>query len=222
MTDVLASDARSGKRASTKAANRRAILQAGRRVFARIGFEATTVRDIIRETDLAAGTFYNYFRSKEEVFQAIAEDSTQRFRAHLADVRARAESIGDYMEHAYRAYFSFIGRENEEAIRQGAPHVALIGVRVDTPEMEALAQEIRNDLEQILERQGIGTTLDTGYLTAAAIGIAREMGDYMLRRRPVDVEGATRFACCLLLSGVRALASGSIGQGNTVPGRAWS
>ena len=53
-----------GKRARSKAANRRAILAAGRRVFARIGYEATTVRDIIRETDLASGTFYNYFKSK--------------------------------------------------------------------------------------------------------------------------------------------------------------
>jgi AcrR family transcriptional regulator len=78
----------SGKRARSKAANRRAILDAGRRVFARIGFEATTVRDIIRETDLAAGTFYNYFKSKEEVFEAIAEDSTHRFRGMLKDVRA--------------------------------------------------------------------------------------------------------------------------------------
>lgn len=195
----------SGKRASTKAANRRAILEAGRRVFARIGFEATTVRDIIRETDLAAGTFYNYFKSKEEVFQAIAEDSTQRFRTHLADVRARAESIEDYMEHAYRAYFSFIARDNEDAIASGAPHIALIGVRVDTPEMEAVAQEIRLDLEHILSKQGTAPMLDTEYLTAAAIGIAREMGDCMLKRRPVEIESATRFACTLLLSGMKTL-----------------
>ena len=127
----------------------------------------------------------------------------------------RAGSIEDYMEHAYRAYFSFIARENEEAISEGAPHIALIGVRVDTPEMEAVAQEIRNDLEQILGRQGSGVNVDTGYLTAAAIGIAREMGDYMLRRRPVDVEGATRFACCLLLSGVRALSLDA--DGGSVP-----
>ncbi|MFN4025659.1 MAG: TetR/AcrR family transcriptional regulator [Hyphomonas sp.] len=209
MADTSSSALASGKRASTKAANRRAILQAGRRVFARIGFEATTVRDIIRETDLAAGTFYNYFKSKEEVFQAIAEDSTQRFRSHLADVRARATGIDDYMEHAYRAYFSFIARENEEAIACGAPHFALIGVRVDTPEMEAVAEEIRLDLEHILALGGPapGPGLDTEYLTAAAIGIAREMGDRMLQRRPVDVEGATQFACTLLLSGMRALAA---------------
>lgn len=207
MVETTSPAALSGKRASTKAANRRAILQAGRQVFARIGFEATTVRDIIRETELASGTFYNYFKSKEEVFQAIAEDSTHRFRSRLADVRARAESLEDYMEHAYRAYFGFIARENEEAIDSGAPHIALIGVRVDTPEMQAVAQEIRADLEHILEKQGIKPTVDTEYLTAAAIGIAREMGDYMLKRRPVDVEGATHFACTLLLSGMKTLDS---------------
>ncbi|MBY9066578.1 TetR/AcrR family transcriptional regulator [Hyphomonas sp. WL0036] len=205
MADTTTPALSTGKRASTKAANRRAILQAGRQVFARIGYEATTVRDIIRETDLAAGTFYNYFKSKEEVFQAIAEDSTHRFRDRLADVRATAQSLEDYMEHAYRAYFGFIARDNEAAIASGAPHIALIGVRVDTPEMQAVAQEIRADLEHVLSRQGTTPAVDTEYLAAAAIGIAREMGDYMLKRRPVDVEGATCFACTLLLSGLKAL-----------------
>ena len=73
--------------------------------------------------------------------------------------------------------------------------------------MQAVAQEIRADLEHILEKQGIKPTVDTEYLTAAAIGIAREMGDYMLKRRPVDVEGATHFACTLLLSGMKTLDS---------------
>ena len=205
MADIGADAPTSGKRANTKAANRRAILTAARRVFALIGYEATTVRDIIRETDLASGTFYNYFKSKEEVFQAIAEDSTHRFRAHLSEVRARTNSIEDYIEHAFRAYFSFIARENEEAIRAGAPHLALMGVRVDTPEMLAVAEEIRADLERTLTGE-TAEGLDLEYLTAAAIGIAREMGDYMLQRRPVDVEGATSFAAGLVLAGARALA----------------
>ncbi len=204
MADIAADAPTSGKRANTKAANRRAILTAARRVFALIGYEATTVRDIIRETELASGTFYNYFKSKEEVFQAIAEDSTQRFRAHLSEVRARTNSLEDYIEHAFRAYFSFIARENEEAIKAGAPHLALMGVRVDTPEMLAVAEEIRADLEQTLTGD-TAAGLDLEYLTAAAIGIAREMGDYMLQRRPVDVEGATRFASGLVLAGGRAM-----------------
>jgi AcrR family transcriptional regulator len=194
-----------GKRAKSKAANRRAILDAGRRVFARIGFDATTVRDIIRETDLAAGTFYNYFKSKEEVFEAIAEDSTHRFRTHLSDVRARATTFEDYIHQAYHAYFSFIAVENAEAIKGGAPHLALIGVRVDTPEMLAIADEIRSDLDHVLSAAG-APVIDIDYLTAAAIGIAREMGDHMLHRRPVDAGAATRFAAALLLAGVRDIA----------------
>lgn len=206
MADIGTDTRTGGKRANTKAANRRAILTAARRVFALIGYEATTVRDIIRETDLASGTFYNYFKSKEEVFQAIAEDSTQRFRTHLSEVRARTSSLEDYIENAFRAYFSFIAEENEEAIKAGAPHLALMGVRVDTPEMLAVAEEIRADLEVALSG-GAAAGLDLEYLTAAAIGIAREMGDYMLQRRPVDVEGATRFASSLVLAGSRAMVS---------------
>ncbi|MES1201591.1 MAG: TetR family transcriptional regulator, partial [Pseudomonadota bacterium] len=45
------------KRERSKAANRHAILTAARRVFADLGYDATTVRDIIRGTDLASGTF---------------------------------------------------------------------------------------------------------------------------------------------------------------------
>ncbi|KCZ89045.1 MULTISPECIES: TetR/AcrR family transcriptional regulator [Hyphomonas] len=195
-----------GKRARSKAANRRAILDAGRRVFARIGFEATTVRDIIRETDLAAGTFYNYFKSKEEVFEAIAEDSTHRFRHMLKDVRASARTAHDYMHDAYHAYFSFIAEENRQALSEGAPHMALIGVRVDTPEMLAVAAEIRSDLERILSAD-TSSNIDIEFLTAAAIGTAREMGEIMLLRRPVDVEGATEFASRMLMAGVKELAA---------------
>lgn len=201
MADSL--DLKSGKREQAKAANRQAILDAGRAVFARLGFEATTVRDIIRATDLAAGTFYNYFKSKEEVFEAIAGSSAERFGVLLRDVRAQATSPEQYVRAAYRAYFQFLKDENEEALAAGAPHIALIGVRVDTPEMKAVAQEIRQDLQRILAT-GSMSRVDIDYLTAACVGIAREMGDYMLQRRPVDVDAATDFAASLVLAGLRA------------------
>ena len=85
------------------------------------------------------------------------------------------------------------------------PHMSLIGVRVDTPEMQTLSGEIRADLERVLDKVGLGH-LDGEYLTAAAIGIARELGDHMLKRRPVDAAGATEFATKLMLAGVETLA----------------
>ncbi|MEM8616898.1 MAG: TetR/AcrR family transcriptional regulator, partial [Pseudomonadota bacterium] len=102
---------RRGKRALAKEANRRAILEAARTVFARIGYEAANIRDIIRETDLASGTFYNYFKSKEEVFEAIADDSVKRFRPLLQQVREEADTLEQYLRAAYGAYFNFIAVE---------------------------------------------------------------------------------------------------------------
>jgi len=203
MTDKAMLAPETGKRARAKEVNRQAILDAARRVFARLGFEAATVRDIIRETDLAAGTFYNYFRSKEEVCEALAEESTARFRPLLAEVRERAPDFETYIREAYRAYFNFLAREVDEMPGPSGTPLALVRIRVDTPEMQAVFDEIRADLERILGDDSV-PALDTEYLAAAAIGIAREMGDHMLRRRPADVSGATAFASAMLLGGIDA------------------
>ena len=63
--DPLREQRATGKRAHAKEQNRRIILDAARRVFAQMGYSGATVRDVIRATPLASGTFYNYFRSKE-------------------------------------------------------------------------------------------------------------------------------------------------------------
>ena len=205
MATTMQAELRMGKRARAKEANRRAILDAARVVFARIGYEATNIRDIIRETNLASGTFYNYFKSKEEVFEAISNDSIARFRPLLQKVREEAKDLESYLYAAYGAYFNFLAEENDEAIEVGAPHMTLIGVRVDTPEMKTVSEEICADLEIVMEKIGLGH-LDCDYITAAAIGMARELGDHMLKRRPVDAKGATEFASKLMLAGIEALA----------------
>lgn len=205
MPASIDSTLRMGKRARAKQANRQAILEAARVVFARIGYEAANIRDIIRETNLASGTFYNYFKSKEEVFEAIASDSVERFRPLLQKVREEAKDLESYLYAAFGAYFSFLADENNEAIKVGTPHMSLIGVRIDTPEMQSISDEIAADLEIVMDKIGLGH-LDIKYITAAAIGMAREMGDQMLERRPLDPEGATKFAAKVMLSGIEALA----------------
>src|SRR5258706_16208222 len=72
--DASQSYAATSRRELTKAQNRDAILAAARLVFAELGFAGATVRDIIRATPLASGTFYNYFKSKEEVYQALRDE----------------------------------------------------------------------------------------------------------------------------------------------------
>ncbi len=50
------------------------ILQAARPVFARKGYRATTVSDILAEAGIARGTFYKYFPNKRQVlFEIVSE-----------------------------------------------------------------------------------------------------------------------------------------------------
>ncbi len=188
-----------GKRERTKAANRQAILAAARRVFAQLGYEAATVRDIIRGTELASGTFYNYFRSKEEVFEALADDGAARFKPILRAAREHATSFEDYLRSAFGAYFRFIVEENRiegRPLDERQPHV-----RTDTPEMIAIYEEVRQGLEAAIAR-GLAPKVDADYLAFACIGMAQEVGRAMMRRRPVDAEAATEFAVALVLRGL--------------------
>ena len=79
-----------GKREATKAANRAAIVAAAREVFADIGFGAASVRDIIRRTDLATGTFYNYFPDKEAVLVEILDETAGEIRERVRAARRGA------------------------------------------------------------------------------------------------------------------------------------
>src|ERR687893_1220371 len=97
-----------GKREQTKQANRGAILDAAREVFAEMGYGAASVRDIVRATDLAAGTFYNYFPDKEAVFRALLEESAERVRERTRDGRAGARTLEEFVRGGYRAYFQAV------------------------------------------------------------------------------------------------------------------
>ncbi|MDR1212296.1 MAG: TetR/AcrR family transcriptional regulator [Spirochaetaceae bacterium] len=52
---------------------RKEILDAAEKLFAARGYEAATVNNILEAVKIAKGTFYYYFKSKEEVLDALIE-----------------------------------------------------------------------------------------------------------------------------------------------------
>lgn len=72
--------------AAAKEARRTQILDAAVRCFARGGYYATTIEDLVRETGLSRGAIYLYFPSKEALYLALSE----RWNCGMeAEVRAR-------------------------------------------------------------------------------------------------------------------------------------
>jgi AcrR family transcriptional regulator len=193
-----------GKREQTKLTNRRAILDAAREVFGEMGYETATVRDIIRRTSLSVGAFYNYYRSKEEVYESLADDGARRFRPILQAQYEKATDFQSYIRGAIEAYYNFIVEEEHAGQRPAVSDHHHPHVRTETPEMQAVFDQVRWSISDVLARDHT-TPVDAEYLAAACIAIAREVGDKMVERRPIDVPGAVEFAVQLILGGLPAL-----------------
>jgi AcrR family transcriptional regulator len=199
----MSTTALEGKRAKTKAQNRAAILEAAREVFAELGYDAAGVRDVIRRTDLASGTFYNYFPDKESVFRAVLDVSAQEIRRRLRTVRASAGSLEAFVGDAYRAWFEFLVEDRLmfDLMQRNAGTIrALFG----DPILGAGVEELLEDLTAAIQRGDL-PPLDADYMAGAMAGAALELGVRMTEREPVDIDGAARFATELFLGGIARL-----------------
>jgi AcrR family transcriptional regulator len=69
--------------AEEKSATRRRILDAAIQAFRKRGFEATTTRDIATAADIATGTLFNYFATKEAIVECLAQQALAKSRSHF-------------------------------------------------------------------------------------------------------------------------------------------
>ncbi len=193
-----------GRRERTKQANRAAILAAARDVFAEMGYGAATVRDVVRRTDLAAGTFYNYFPDKEAVFRALLEESAERVRERTRDGRAGARTLEEFVRGGYRAYFQAVA-EDPMTFELTRRNSGTIRTLFNTPGIGAGVDELRADLAAAVAA-GLMPAVDVEYTAAAMVGVGFEVGVRMVEREPADPESAADFATRLFLGGLDRLA----------------
>jgi AcrR family transcriptional regulator len=187
----------SGKREATKAANRLAILVAARRVFADLGYGAASVRDIVRHTDLATGTFYNYFPDKESVLRALVDEIATEARARVRAARLAADSPAGFVSAGFRAYFEFLA-EDRETLALMRRNAGTIRTMFDEPVLGAGVEELRADLEAAVAAGSLPPH-DVGLMAAAMVGAGVEVGLRMVDRDPPDVEGAVSFVTDVFL-----------------------
>jgi AcrR family transcriptional regulator len=65
-------------------ATRRKLLEAAEAEFGGKGFHGASVSSITTRANLGQGTFYLYFRSKEEIFSVLVRELGHALRSHLA------------------------------------------------------------------------------------------------------------------------------------------
>ena len=110
---------------------RQEIIEAAQRLFEKEGYSKTSIEAIIQEAGIAKGTFYYYFKSKQEILRAIVESITWEVKDYFESI---VQDKG--LSSVEKLREMIVGSKKKEKIR---PDVMAI---VDLPENRELQEQL--------------------------------------------------------------------------------
>jgi AcrR family transcriptional regulator len=91
--EATATETRAGRR---RRETRARLIEAARRLIARRGsLEAVPIGEITEEADVAIGSFYNHFESKERLFEEVVTGTIERHGEMLDELTAEISDIAE-------------------------------------------------------------------------------------------------------------------------------
>jgi AcrR family transcriptional regulator len=164
---------------------RRQLLDAAVRVFARKGFHASRVGDIAEEAGVAHGLLYHYFKSKDDVLEAVFHENWSVLLDRIRAVEETDEPATDQLRHV-AAILLRTWRHEPDVVRVVVREIAR------SPEIQERIGElvepvgsIRRLVERGQERGEFRADLDPGL--AASIfygGVDAMLTGWVLGTRP--------------------------------------
>ncbi|MHB1064013.1 MAG: TetR/AcrR family transcriptional regulator [Georgenia sp.] len=87
---------------------RTALLEAAEVVFAQHGYHDASIVKITEAAQVAQGTFYLYFASKQQLFDELVRDLNRRVRHAMSERAAEARTRAGQERLGFRGYFEFV------------------------------------------------------------------------------------------------------------------
>ena len=147
----------------------RKILDAARALFLSEGYANVSMRKIADQIEYSPGAIYSYFRSKEDIFFALAEEGLECIRAHChassPDAAAAASATGQPLDRVREAFWRIytFSREQPEYFRLVFVDSAVPRISRDWEQltsMRELRQDIEHDIQQCID-QGVFPGIDS-------------------------------------------------------------
>jgi AcrR family transcriptional regulator len=190
-----------GVRETNKTKNRRLILEAGIRVFIAKGVAETTVRDIIRSTGLASGTFYNYFKSKEDVLVAIFDDFAKEIGKNIRIDDTQPNNFEDFLRIKVTRFFKFVSSKPEIYMIMSNNHNLVNNFSINTPqiilEIDYLKEEIKDGI-----KKGIFPNFDVDLFALVIRPITDAVAQEMIAQKKININKYTEKCINFLIRGI--------------------
>ncbi len=125
-------------------ARRRQILDAAIDCFAREGFHQTTMQDIVEQSALSPGAIYTYFKSKEDIIEAIARERNRRDHGRMLAAQQQRDTDSGFRQLTHDFFETLRSDPEERKLRR-------LGIQI-------WAEALRNPRILELVRHGIDET----------------------------------------------------------------
>jgi TetR/AcrR family fatty acid metabolism transcriptional regulator len=100
---------------------REKIVEAACELFSQHGYHDTQVMDIVKAVGMSAGTFYNYFMDKRDLFEQLTMEGLKTLRVHVkmlrkpVDIWDRNERI-ETLEETFTAIFDYVDSNPQQLL----------------------------------------------------------------------------------------------------------
>jgi AcrR family transcriptional regulator len=188
-----------------KEARRKKLLSAAIGIFGRKGYHATTVPMIVRAAKSSVGSFYFYFRNKEDIFAAALDALGAHISAALNEaIRAAGADVPAQMRAAVKALVRFLAENPEEA-------------RILIVESSGLGKQLEAVRRQVIESHTRGVEgalramadrlppLDAAVVASCWVGAVYEAVYHWLGRDPEERPPADRLADAIAKFNLRGI-----------------
>lgn len=179
-----------------RARTRQGLLDAARRVFARQDIAATVFQDLAAEAQVSTGTIYNYFKTREELAEAVGISLASDFSETISQLSAGISSGARRLAIGVRMFVLHAQSDPQWA------SALLRVIHYDQAMHSTLANHVRDDLrgglaEGVFHYANEDVALDlviacaTGAIRASLEGRAPEGQDILLGEMVLRALGAT-------------------------------
>lgn len=133
------------------------IIQAAIYCFSSYGYKATTMEQIAKQASIGKGTVYNFFSSKEELFQSILKEVTQEMKEIAVEKMGKGEHFFEGIHETILAFLDYqknhrlVFKIMQEAKEFGTPILKQEIKKID----EYILQFIEKELEKAVERKEV-------------------------------------------------------------------
>tara|TARA_B100000676_G_scaffold164507_1_gene161772 strand:- start:291 stop:896 length:606 start_codon:yes stop_codon:yes gene_type:complete len=190
-----------GARETNKTKNRQAIIEAGIRVFISKGVSETTVRDIIRSTGLASGTFYNYFNSKEEVLVAIFNDFAKEVGKTVRDENVQPDNFEEFLRIKLTRFFKFVSSKPEIFMIMSNNHNLVNNFSINTPQIILEIDYLKEEINDYIKK-GVFPNFDVDLFALVVRPITDSLAQEMMSQKKIDINKYTEKCINFLMKGL--------------------